>query len=231
MNLFDSKLVTMQRLQSAAHHHTHWTAGDCTLDAFEKMSAKFARNYGVDDSKFVKCRHRKKGFAVSSLIAWRHKPGRVHWWLLCNEGRGKVWANEKLDLIAEKRVSIFGGYELVHDGKTWSWKYRESHLNSLRESARQHIIKRNDEALQALINQIFQTAGFRMAREQVGSLAAGIKSDWKRLRKSTEPPPIFPLSLPYVRRMPHQQKRERVTDSLTKFSTKEKVKNGTVSAT
>lgn len=197
----DSKLVAMQRLQQASPHYTHHTTGEMTVEKFEKLRAKFARLYGVDDSASSKSRAKKKGFAVATLIAWLHRHGRVYFWLLASEGRGSVWTNEQLAKNSELRIKAFGGYELVHDGRSWSWRYVESHIRSLQMSIHNFVAHKKDDQLAQLIEQIFRTAGFRLARQQAGHLIAFFRADWKRLRR--EPLPTVPTRMLYVRTLPN----------------------------
>ena len=202
--LHPSKLVAMQRLQHAARSYSHHTSGQIDPAKFAALESKFQRAYGVKDSPSAKTRMKRKGFAVAELIAWQQSPTRVHWWLLATTGKGRVWEYEQLKEIQKTRIQIFGGYELVHDGRTWSWKYLESHVQSLRTSIRLAIAHKQDQRLQALIADIYATAGFRLARQQAGHLAAFIRADWIRVREATEVMPAFPTRMLYVRALANQ---------------------------
>jgi hypothetical protein len=201
--LHTSKIIAMQRLADNARSNTHFVSGTIPLEKWDVLSAKFARQYGTDDSRFAKHRMRKKRLATSVLIGWRQSELVVNWWLLCTKGRGLVWSNESLCQIQDekgRRIQIGGGYELVHDGRSWSWKYTESHYQSLRASIHEAIVKRNEQRLQQLANDIFATAGFRIARKQAGYLVAYIRAEWKRLR--SEPMMVvFPSQMLYTRRL------------------------------
>ena len=197
--LHASKLVAMQRLQHAARSYTHHVGGQIDAAKFAALEAKFHRAYGVNDSPSAKTRAKKKGFAVAELIAWQASTNRVHWWLLATKGKGRVWEFEQLKEIQKTRLQIFGGYELVHDGRTWSWKYLESHVQSLRTSIHLAIAHKQDQRLQALIADVYSTAGFRLARQQAGHLSAFIRADWIRVRGANEPMPPFPTRMLYVR--------------------------------
>ena len=136
--------------------------------------------------------------------AWQQSPTRVHWWLLATAGKGRVWEYEQLKEIQKVRIQIAGGYELVHDGRTWSWKYLESHVQSLRTSIRLAIAHKQDERLQSLIADVYATAGFRLARQQAGHLAAFIRADWIRVRGAGEAMPAFPTRMLYVRALANE---------------------------
>jgi hypothetical protein len=202
--LHPSKLVAMQRLQHSARSYSHHTSGQIDPAKFAALESKFQRAYGVKDSPSAKTRMKRKGFAVAELIAWQQSPSRVHWWLLATTGKGRVWEYEQLKEIQKTRIQIFGGYELVHDGRTWSWKYLESHVQSLRTSIRLAIAHKQDQRLQALIADIYATAGFRLARQQAGHLAAFIRADWIRVREATEVMPAFPTRMLYVRALANE---------------------------
>jgi hypothetical protein len=197
--LHAQKLVAMQRLQSAARSYSHHTHGVTTAQKYAALEKKFHGAYGCEDSPSSKTRAKKKGFAVTDLIAWQQSPERVHWWLLATTGKGRVWEWEKLVPIGQERIQAAGGYELVNDGRTWSWKYRESHIQSLRASIHQAITRKHDDRLRQLIEAIFSTAGFRLARQQAGHLVAYIRADWLRVRGRNEEMPPFPTRMLYVR--------------------------------
>jgi len=202
--LHASKLVAMQRLQHAARAYSHHTSGHIDPAKFAALESKFQRAYGVKDSPSAKSRMKKKGFAVAELIAWQQSPTRVNWWLLVTAGKGRVWEYEQLKDIQKARIQIAGGYELVHDGRTWSWKYLESHVQSLRTSIRLAIAHKQDERLQSLIADVYATAGFRLARQQAGHLAAFIRADWIRVRGAKEAMPAFPTRMLYVRALANE---------------------------
>jgi len=202
--LHTSKLVAMQRLQHAARSYSHHTSGQIDAGKFAALESKFQRAYGVKDSPSSKSRMKRKGFAVAELIAWQQSPARVHWWLLVTAGKGRVWEYEQLKEIQKVRIQIAGGYELVHDGRTWSWKYLESHVQSLRTSIRLAIAHKQDERLQSLIADVYATAGFRLARQQAGHLAAFIRADWIRVRGAGEAMPAFPTRMLYVRALANE---------------------------
>lgn len=202
--LHTSKLVAMQRLQHAARSYSHHTSGQIDAGKFAALESKFQRAYGVMDSPSSKSRMKRKGFAVAELIAWQQSPTRVHWWLLATAGKGRVWEYEQLKEIQKVRIQIAGGYELVHDGRTWSWKYLESHVQSLRTSIRLAIAHKQDERLQSLIADVYATAGFRLARQQAGHLAAFIRADWIRVRGAGEAMPAFPTRMLYVRALANE---------------------------
>lgn len=202
--LHASKLVAMQRLQHAARAYSHHTSGQIDPGKFAALESKFQRAYGVKDSPSAKSRMKRKGFAVAELIAWQQSPTRVNWWLLVTAGKGRVWEYEQLKDIQKTRIQIAGGYELVHDGRTWSWKYQESHVQSLRTSIRLAIAHKQDERLQSLIADVYATAGFRLARQQAGHLAAFIRADWIRVRGAGEVMPAFPTRMLYVRALANE---------------------------
>ena len=89
-------------------------------------------------------------------------------------------------------------------GSTWSWKYLESHVQSLRTSIRLAIAHKQDERLQSLIADVYATAGFRLARQQAGHLAAFIRADWIRVRGAKEAMPAFPTRMLYVRALANE---------------------------
>jgi hypothetical protein len=203
--LYLTKIVAMQRIADYARTNTHFTRGTTSPEKWDALSAKFARQYGTDDSRFTKHRQRKKGQATCVLIGWAKSDKEIHWWLLCTKGRGLVWSLEDLhgfQMNKERRIQITGGYELVHDGASWSWKYTASHYQSLRASIHEAIVQGKDERVQQLATDIFGTAGFRLARQQAGHLVAYMRAEWRRLRSESTDKLALPTRMLYARRLP-----------------------------
>ena len=104
----------------------------------------------------------------------------MHWWLLITKGRGSVWRLEYgIRDAHQERIEIGGGYQLVHDSRSWTWKYREEHVLGLKESMRRAIVKRRDGDLNKLIADLYRTVGFRLARKQVGQIMGEGRQKWK----------------------------------------------------
>jgi len=197
------KTIAMQRLADAMPHYQYFTSGATSIEKWPDLSKKFARLYDTEDSPSTKSRAKVRGFAVTKLIAWLPSEDRptVHWWLLITKGKGSVWRLEYgIRDAHQERIEIGGGYQLVHDSRSWTWKYREEHVLGLKESMRRAIVTRRDGDLNKLIADLYRTVGFRLARKQVGQIMGEGRQKWK-LHRRGEPFPATPARLNYVRRL------------------------------
>ena len=56
----------------------------------------------------------------------------VVWVLVATAGKGRVHAREQLREFASQRIEV-DGYELVHDGVSWSWRLTQARYRYWRE--------------------------------------------------------------------------------------------------
>lgn len=235
--LYDNTLTFLQRLQMAATHgHYHYTSGETDLERYDRMAKKFAVAYETELSRQTKQKRRRVGEASASLYAARRstipdQDGKipVFWVLVASDGVGRVHEREKLLDLRNRDTRLNaadGKYELVHDGKTWSWQlssaaYRQyqqkiHHITALPAGRRQEIeidgIRRDKHAEQ-LLDQLYNEPGFRLLRRQVGRLVSELRGEWKRLRPGTGPRLSERTFLPYVRFMPDFPKQDVVPSS------------------
>lgn len=216
-----SKIICMQRLQDAVRHFPLWTNGKVESQKWDALRAKFSDLYETELEASAKSRRKKKGHAVATLIAYCDEENDiVHWWLLATQGRGRINQRETLVCAQHRRIAVSGGYELVHDGTSWSWKYSEAQIAKLRQAIHYAIAGRRDDQLKSLVATLYATAGFRIARVQAGKLVAFTKSEWRRLRRSSESLPTFPTQMFYVRRLANQPKERQMAPLLTPTSSK-----------
>jgi hypothetical protein len=225
--LHPDKIRFMQRLQQAAtHQHVFYTSGRTNLAGFDRLTKKFADVYGTDLSRQTKHKRRLAGEASSCLhavrLTTRGKDGQlaVDWVLLASEGRGLVTHREQLQDLRDphsRLKSPDARHELVHDGKTWSWRLTHRSYNqyldrihriaSLSPDRRRYIeidgVSRDADA-EILLDKLYAEPGFRLVRRQVGKLVAELRRDWKRLRPATGPQLSERTFLAYVRFLPDQ---------------------------
>jgi hypothetical protein len=224
--LYDNSLTFLQRLQMAATHgHYHYTSGQTDLEGYERLVKKFAIAYETELSRQTKQKRRRAGEASASLFAVRRstipdQAGKipVQWVLIASDGVGRVHEREKLLDLRNRDTRLTAAdrkYELVHDGKTWSWqlssaayKHYQQKIHSiaaLPARRRQEIeidgIRRDKQAEQ-LLDQLYTEPGFRLLRRQVGRLVTELRGEWKRLRSGSGPKLSERTFLPYVRFLP-----------------------------
>jgi hypothetical protein len=225
--LHPDKIRFMQRLQQAAtHQHVLYTSGKTDLAGFDRLTKKFSAAYGTDLSRQAKHKRRRAGEASSYLhgvrLNTRGENGQllVDWVLLASEGLGLVSHREQLLDLRDPHTRLKSPderHELVHDGKTWSWRLthraynqyieRVHRIASLSPARRRHIeidgILRDADA-EILLDRLYAEPGFRLIRRQVGKLAAELRRDWKRLRPASGPQLSERTFLAYVRFLPDQ---------------------------
>lgn len=221
------KIRYMQRLQQAAtHQHVLYTSGRTNLTGFGRLTKKFSDIYGTELSRQTKHKRRLAGEASSYLhgvrLSTRDEDGQplVDWVLLVSKGLGLVARREPLLDLRNSRSRLKSPderHELVHDGKTWSWRLTHSSYNqyverihriaSLPPERRRYIeidgVSRDADA-EALLDKLYAEPGFRLVRRQIGKLVAELRRDWNRLRPSSGPQLTERSFLAYVRFLPDQ---------------------------
>lgn len=225
--LHPDKIRFMQRLQQAAvHQHVFYVAGRTNLAGFDRLTKKFADAYGTELSRQTKHKRRLVGEASSCLhglrLTARGENGQlsVDWVLLVSAGLGLVTHREQLQDLRDPRSRLKSPdqrHELVHDGKTWSWRLthrcynhyadRIHRIASLPPDRRRQMeingVWRDADA-EILLDRLYAEPGFRLVRRQVGKLVAELRRDWKRLRPASGPQPSERSFLAYVRFLPNQ---------------------------
>ncbi|MCS3805824.1 hypothetical protein HNO92_003252 [Chromobacterium alkanivorans] len=229
--LYDNTLTFLQRLQMAATHGLyHYTSGDIDLERYDRMAKKFAATYGTQLSRQTKQKRRRAGEASASLFAVRRSTipdseGKipVYWVLIASPGIGRIHEREKLLDLRNRDARLTaadGKYELVHDGKTWSWQlssaaYRQyqqkiHNIATLPARRRQEIeidgIRRDKQA-ELLLDKLYTEPGFRLLRRQVGLLVKEMRGEWERLRPGNGPRLSKRSFLPYIRFLPDKPRR------------------------
>ena len=167
------------------------------------METKFASAYETDLAKSTRSRRRRAGQAVSLLYGCEPPPYQrdapVVWVLVATAGKGRVHAREQLREFASQRIEV-DGYELVHDGVSWSWRLTQARYRYWRE--RIHSIAARaperrqigqdqggefDVEIERVMAALYNMPGFRLVRRQAGKLVAFANGEWRRLR----PPPAL----------------------------------------
>jgi len=143
--------------------------------------------------------------------------GPIQWVMMVTEGKGRIHSKEDLQNIEKKRLEI-GGFELVHDGVCWTWKmtsarvryWKKRILDIAKRSPEKRKInidletrKASDTEIEAVMDTLYRSPGFRLVRRQVGGLVAHANASWARYRPSSGPSIRKRTYLPYVRRLPN----------------------------
>jgi len=135
--LLENRLTYLQRLQDAARNgYAYFVTGEVDLAKWPAMESKFDGLYNISMPKSTRAKRRKSGEAVCLLYGYQSNfnlgMARVAWTLVVTEGKGRVHGREQLKLLKVDRITV-AGYELVHDGVSWSWKMTTARVRYWRE--------------------------------------------------------------------------------------------------
>jgi hypothetical protein len=220
--LLPDRLTLMQRIQDAARHgYYHFTSGQISPEKWLELRKKFAMLYSTNLKKSTRCNWRKRGDAVSFCYGYpsppHESPRVVRWVLLSTEGVGLVHAREQLLHMQGTHLEL-DGYEIVHDGRSWSWRMTTKRFQYWRDRihavAALHPERRAigedaagvfDANAEAIQDALYNAPGFRLVRQQVGKLVQFLRAEWKRLRPNTGVQPRLRTFLPYVQRLPNKR--------------------------
>jgi len=196
-------LVYLQRLQlAAAHEYFYFVCGAVDEQKFQKLREKFQFFYSTSESKSARSRRRARGEAATILHAIRHDQ-KVHFCLMSTRGKGRVHEREMLSDLRQKSARLLSPckrFELIHDGKSWSWsmskaeyrKWRERihTIAALRPERRKIITNASgelrDSHIERLLDRLYSQPGFRLIRKQIGELIVFLHREWTRLRLSSD---------------------------------------------
>lgn len=226
--LLPDRVTFMQRLQATPSlGYTRWFIGRVDAEKWPKLEAKFAQRYGTDLDKGTRYRRRRAGEVVALLYgfpaAFEKERKEVVYCLLASEGKGLLNELEKdMRQFEQDRVKV-DGYELVHDGKTWSWRMTQRTFSMWRDQIHRAAAlpptrrKRGFDGLgpydhhaEEIMDLLYSTPGFRLVRRQVGKLAHYMREEFKRLRPAGWPAPRQRTFLKYVQRLPNEKKFFRI---------------------
>lgn len=208
----ESRIVYLQRCQDAARSYTWFITGTCPAADSGRLVAKFSRTYETGISPSSKSKRKRSGFAVASAYGYRLPSGDLRFTLFVTDGAGLVHNREKLSKLGDCRVTD-GDLELVHDGKTWSWRLRREaldkwrdriHREATRPPERRTIVDGTDADAERLLDQLYALPGFRGVRSQVGDLVHLLVSEFRRHRPDGTAPKARTF-LPYVQRLANRQ--------------------------
>ena len=214
-----TKTLIMQRLADAArfgyHHYTTGTLDDPSKVA--RLIRKFALTYDTEVSRFTKHRRRRSGEATAALYVLERDYTTPRYWfaLIATEGIGRIHTYEQLKDMRQERLAL-DGYELLHDGRSWSWRMTRETVHYWRErihtvAALQPERRRIDHDAQGafdvdaekILASLYAAPGFRLVRRQIGELVTFIRGEWTRLRPDSNVCPRWRTFLGYVRRLPN----------------------------
>jgi len=214
-----SKILLMQRLQDAARFgYHHYTTGELDDPAtLHRLTHKFALIYDTELSRFTKHRRRRAGEAIAAFYALErpHLDPRYWFALVATEGIGRIHTYERLNDLRRERLQL-DGYELVHDGRSWSWRMTRETFKYWRERIhrvaafpleRRRMCEDTkggyDPDAEQILASLYAAPGFRLARRQVGQLVTFMRGEWQRLRPHEGVQPRWRTFPGYVCRLPN----------------------------
>lgn len=232
MQKINDEIALMQRMQDAVRREYYFYnlqfLESSKLAKLPALISKFERAYDTTIGASTRSRRKAAGEAVSVGYVFYHAPAEKDAQieqkcatvaLFTTNGLGRIHALEKLSDARETRLTLHYGrfeYELIHDGKTWTWRLTRASIKILRESIERIAKKRKErrqivgdvdieiEKLQKVLYN--ELAYFRGVRRQVGELAKWLAACWLRHRPANGPQPEKRTFLPYVKRLPNRAK-------------------------
>lgn len=214
--LLPNFLTLMQRVQDCSSRGFRlYVTGQIEPEKWAKFEAKLVARYELDMSDSTRSKRRKKGESVARLYGCPVPGGHVTWVMMVTEGLGRIHTLESLKHIETERLEL-GGFELVHDGVGWTWKMTSARKKYWKDriltiakrppERRKVVIDPNtlrpfDHEIEAVMDTLYSSPGFRLIRRDVGALVAFANASWARFRPSTGPSIRKRTYLPYVRRL------------------------------
>ena len=206
--VFTKKSPYMQRIADLVRSgNVRYISGQIKPGKLGPLAAKFAGRYAMPKSKVALFRAKRTSAGAARLLAWLDdSSGMIHWTLFYWPGDVPCTAEKWLD-PTKQRIALTH-YELVRITKpgtkapVWTWKYERDQYHHLRDEIIAAIRLRQDARLEQIIHSLHRSPGFAGVREQVKSLWRLIKSEWRRVRSKSEPCPVIPANIGYVRRLP-----------------------------
>lgn len=191
--------VLMQRIQDAViDGYTQYQPIICDVLRARLLKRKFAVAYETEISASARWRRRHLELARAKFLILEDVDGTVFAFLMVTaDGVGCV-RDEPLHDVSRRRI-VLGAYELVHDGVGWSWRFTAEAMKEWRSKLRCAIAGNDTAAYWQLVRLLYESAGFRLVRRQVGELANYVRGEWRKVRKGS--PPALPSFLPYMRRV------------------------------
>ena len=226
ITLLPNMLTLMQRIQDAATHgYRYYVTGNIEVKAWPAFALKMDGRYEVGLTRATRSKRRKAGESVCLLYGCNTAPfssdGRLPWILITCEGRGRVHGSESLRHFERDRLEM-GGFELVHDGKCWTWQISASRIRWWRqriEKIAQHPASRRhidvdeqgqfDIDIETVMTALYRQPGFRLVRRQIGHLVKFAHFQWARYRPTNGPEIRKRYFLPYIRRLPNSPNSKR----------------------
>lgn len=213
-NIQKYKTTTMQRLQDFVRTgYYHHVSGKVSAERAQLLANKFAEQYQVDVSKFVRSRRKAKGWGNAVLILYPIVDSTdFWWWLLVTEGEHSAHQKEQLCDARNKhqRVCWADEYELVRMTKkeqskpSWTWRMTAPLETYWEQRIRKAISSYDDSLIKQAIWSLYRTPGFSGIRNNVGQLVKHLRGDWQRIKRGSIPLPHIPQKLNYLARLPDE---------------------------
>jgi len=206
--VFTAKASFMQRIADLVRvGHVRYVQGEVAPVRASALYAKFSKLYEVHASDLQGLRIRKKGNATARLLFLHSESSeKLLWILLARNGDFVSGQSEAWKDYRAARITVTG-YELVRLTKpqepkpVFTWRYNKDREAELRNAIVMYIRTKNDRKLEDLIAVIARSPGFAGVRDQVKKMFDLVRTEWLRVRKSSESLPAIPARIGYVRRL------------------------------
>lgn len=197
MKIYAHKTTAMQNMLTAVSRGYVWhVSGVVDAARLEALEAKFADLYGTTATVPQRYHRKKIGEAGARFFAYPvpNEP-RFFWWLLLTDGASLARDRERLLPVTDKRQPLMWGeeYEAVRlpgpdTASAWTWRMTTQRVASWRAEISAAVRQRRDNrALDQVMNRLARLPGFKGVRAQVKDLYSFAKGEWTRIKRGSRP--------------------------------------------
>jgi hypothetical protein len=160
----------------------------------------------------------RRGESTAVQISYVSRNGKAFYSvLLVKPGKDYEILSEDLPFLdankKHSRLTIFG-YEIYHDGISWTWRMNSKEINRLnkkiedltKKPANLHALTQDeagtrDTKAEEIQDDLYSRPGFRGINRQIGTLISKLRGEWKRYQSSNPIKPTERTYLKYMRRV------------------------------
>lgn len=223
--IFEYKTDFMRSVQNlVARGFTHYTTGIVEKTKYNAVYEKLKTQYETEMTTQQRWRARKKGFAVTHLLAFVLNDEEIFFILLATAGQGDIHEFEKLKDVSKKQERIeITGYELLKMPRkgaqpAWTWRMTDNTFNFWRKRLKRAIRWKSKRFINQCVYSLSRLPKFHAIRQQAYKLIQFAKADWKRTFKNSEPCPFDSIFLGFYGR--YQTAKKIEASELKKYSVK-----------
>ena len=144
--IFEYKTDFMRSVQNlVSRGFTHYTTGIVVKEKYNAVSEKLKTQYQTEMTTQQRWRARKRGFAITHLLAFVLNDEEIFFILLATAGDGDIHEFEKLKDVSKRHERIeITGYELLKMPRkgappAWTWRMTDNTFDFWRKRLKRAI--------------------------------------------------------------------------------------------